>query len=234
MKKLLYLTIALGVVALMGWGFYQAIYAAPTEATMGDVQRIFYYHVPHGMLCYLFFSINIAASVLYLAWRKTKPAKALAADAWALSGAEVGVVYCTIVLVTGPLWARPVWGIWWTWDWRLTSTLVLWLIYMSYLLVRRYMAGAEVHTMAAVLSIFGGIDMPINYLANRLFRTQHPAPVIGGDADSGMAPPIATAFVWNILAWAAWGLAILAIRVALERRQQRIEATQAEAALAAD
>jgi heme exporter protein C len=234
MKKLILTLVFLCVAALMGWGFYQAIYVAPTEATMGDLQRIFYYHVPHGMLCYLFFTINIVASILYLSWRNKDFARAQAADAWALGGAEVGVVYSTVVLVTGPLWAKPSWGIWWTWDARITTTLVLWLIYVSYLLVRRFTAGPQMRTMAAVLGIFGGIDIPINYLANRIWRTQHPAPVIGGDADSGMAPPIATAFVWNILAWAAWGLLILAIRVSIERRQQKIDNAIAAAALAAD
>lgn len=234
MKKLLFALILLGVATLMAWGFYQAIYVAPTEATMGDVQRIFYYHVPHGMLSYLFFSINFVASVLVLIWRRSNPAKALTADAWALAGAEVGVVFSTVVLVTGPIWARPVWGIWWTWDARLTTSLVLWLIYVSYLLVRRFAAGAQMQTLAAVLSVFGALDMPINYLANRLWRTQHPAPVIGGDADSGMAPSIATAFVWNIVAWAAWGLLILGIRVYVERRQQSIDAAEATAALAGE
>jgi heme exporter protein C len=100
--------------------------------------------------------------------------------------------------------------------------------------VRRFSVGAEMQTLAAVLAVFGALDMPINYLANRLWRTQHPAPVIGGDADSGMAPPIATAFVWNIVAWAVWGLAVLAIRVYLERRQQTIDGAEAVAALAAD
>jgi len=234
MKKLILTLVFLCVAALMGWGFYQAIYVAPTEATMGEVQRIFYYHVPHGMLSYLFFSINFVASILVLVWRRSNPARALAADAWALAGAEVGVVYSTVVLITGPIWARPVWGIWWTWDARLTTSLVLWLIYVSYLLVRRFSAGAQAQTLAAVLAVFGALDMPINYLANRLWRTQHPAPVIGGDADSGMAPPIATAFVWNILAWAAWGLFVLAIRVYIERRQQKIDSTTAAAALLAD
>ena len=234
MKKLLFVFLALGVVALMVWGFDQAMFIAPTEATMGDVQRIFYYHVPHGMLSYLFYSINFVASILVLAWRRSNPAKALAADAWALSGAEVGVVYSTVVLITGPIWARPVWGIWWTWDARLTTSLVLWLIYVSYLLVRRFSTGAQMQTLAAALAVFGALDMPINYLANRLWRTQHPAPVIGGGPDSGMAPPIATAFVWNIVAWAAWGLAILAIRVHLERRQQAIHAAEEQAALAGD
>jgi heme exporter protein C len=144
------------------------------------------------------------------------------------------VLYCTVNLVTGPLWARPVWGIWWTWDARLTTTLVLWLIYVSYLLVRRFAAGSEMRALAAVLAVFGAIDMPINYLANRIWRTQHPSPVLGGGPESGLAPPIAAALGWNVLAWAAWGLAVLAIRVHLERRQQAIDSAEAEAALAAD
>jgi heme exporter protein C len=235
MKRIIVVLILLGVVALMAWGFYQAMYAAPAEATMGDVARIFYYHVPHGMLCYLFFSINVVASILYLVWRNGQPARALAADAWAVAGAEVGVVFCSVVLVTGPLWGRPVWGIWWTWDARLTTTLVLWLIYVSYLLVRRFAAGSQMQTLAAVLSIFGALDMPINYLANRLWRTQHPSPVFGGDPDAGLKDPrMLAAFGWNVLAWAVWGLLILAIRVYVERRQQTIDRRSAEAALASD
>src|SRR5271169_1022351 len=155
MKKLLLILGLPALAALMAWGFYQAMYAAPTEATMGDIQRIFYYHVPHGMLSYLFFSINFVASLLVLAWRRSNPARAQVADAWALAGAEVGVVFCSVVLVTGPIWGRPVWGIWWTWDARLTTTLVLWLIYVSYLLVRRFASGTEMQLLAAVLSVFG-------------------------------------------------------------------------------
>jgi heme exporter protein C len=234
MKKIAFLLITLGVLVLMVWGFDQAIYIAPTEATMGDTQRIFYYHVPHGMLCFLFFGISFVASILFLVWRRNQPQRAEVADAWALAGAEIGVLYCTVVLVTGPLWAKPSWGIWWTWDARITTTLLLWLIYASYLLLRRFSTGSQMRTLAAVLSIFGAIDVPIVYMANRWWRTQHPAPVIGGDADSGMAPPIAVAFVWNILAWAAWGLLILAIRVYIERRQQAIDTAEATAALAAD
>jgi heme exporter protein C len=234
MKKLFLILAVPCLAALMAWGFYQAMYAAPTEATMGDIQRIFYYHVPHGMLGYLFFTINFVASLLVLAWRRSNPARALAADAWAVAGAEVGVVFCTVVLVTGPIWGRPVWGIWWTWDARLTTTLILWLIYVSYLLVRRFAEGSQTQTLAAVLSVFGAVDMPINYLANRIWRTQHPSPVFGGGPDSGIKDPqMLAAFIWNVLAWAVWGLALLAFRVYLERRQQQIQARQAEAALAA-
>src|ERR1700733_1471636 len=116
MKKLLIVLAALGILALMTWGFDQAIFIAPTEATMGEVQRIFYYHVPHGILCYLFFSINFVTSVLMLSWRRSDPARAMAADAWALCGAEVGVLYCTVNLVTGPIWARRGRGSGGSWD----------------------------------------------------------------------------------------------------------------------
>src|SRR5271165_735798 len=198
-------------VALLGYGFYQAMYVAPTEATMGDVQRIFYYHVPSAMVSFLFFFASFVASILYLVWRRNFPSRALAADALALASAEVGVVFCTIVLITGPLWARPVWGIWWTWDARLTTTLVLWLVYVSYLLLRRFAAGPQMQTLAAVLAIFGYVDVPIVYMSNRWWRTQHPAPVFGGDSGSGMAPAMVSALMWNMLAWLLWGLLILGL-----------------------
>ena len=123
--------------ALLGFSTYQALVVAPTEATMGDVQRIFYYHVPSAWVAGVCFFVNFLASIVYL-WRRSPNADALAA-----ASAEVGVVFCTIVLITGPIWARPVWGIWWTWDARLTTTLVLWLIYVSYLVLRRFAAGGQ-------------------------------------------------------------------------------------------
>jgi heme exporter protein C len=235
MKKLIIALVGIATVALMGWAFYQGVYVAPNDGAQGEAARILYYHVPHGAVCYLFFSINVIASLVYLAQRRKNHAIAESADAWALAGAEVGVVYCSIVLVTGPIWGRFAWGIWWTWDARLTTTLVLWLIYVSYLLVRRLSSGSDTRTLGAVLAIFGAIDMPINYLSNRLWRTQHPAPVFGGDPENGLKDPqMHAAFLWNLLAWAVWGLVVLAIRVYVERRQQKIEGAEAQAALAAD
>src|SRR6202142_2569907 len=132
---------------LLSYAFYQALVVAPTEQTMGDVQRIFYYHVPSAWTAFLFFAINFVASIVYLILRNAT------ADAVAVSAAEIGVVFCTVVLVTGPLWARPVWGIWWTWDLRLTSTLVMWLIYVSYLFLRKFSSSGETPTLAAALAV---------------------------------------------------------------------------------
>ena len=150
---------------------------------MGDVQRIFYYHLPSAWVAFLLFFVNFLASVWYLVRAHS------AADALALASAEVGVSFCTIVLITGPIWARPIWGIWWTWDARLTSTLVLWLIYVSYLVLRHYATGGQVPVLAAVLGIFGFVDVPIVYMAIRWFRTQHPQPVIGGRPGLGTRSP---------------------------------------------
>ena len=205
---------ALVTLVLLGYGTYQALVAAPTEATMGDVQRIFYYHVPSAIAAFTLFFVNFIASIVYLLRRSNR------ADAIAVSAAEVGVVFCTVVLVTGPLWARPVWGIWWTWDARLTSTLVLWLIYVSYLLLRRFSTG-QVATVAAALSVFGFLDVPFVYLANRIFRTQQPQPI------SELDPRMATALLWNMAAFLCFAALVLWLRYMLERTRQQLQERQA-------
>ncbi len=219
--------------ALLAWGYYQAIYVAPNDALQGEIFRIIYYHVPSASVAFVFFGVSLIGSIAYLANKRNNPNRAQVADAWALAGAEVGVVFCTVVLVTGPIWGRRAWGIWWTWDARLTTTLVLWLIYMSYLLLRRFAAGPQMQTLAAVLGIFGALDVPIVYMSNRWWRTQHPAPVFGGAPGSGMAPSMVGALMWNMLAWFAWGVLILGIRYAVERHHQKIAAAEAKAALEA-
>src|SRR3974390_2201013 len=136
-------------ILLMIWGYHQAIHVAPDDAQQGYVFRIIYYHVPSASVAFLFFAISLAGSIGYLAFRRSNPHRAQIADAWAGAGAEVGVVFCTVVLTTGPLWGRRAWGIWWTWDARLTTTLVLWLIYVSYLVLRRLAAGGQTQGLAA-------------------------------------------------------------------------------------
>jgi heme exporter protein C len=210
-------------VAAIAYGTRLALVVAPTEATMGNVQRIFYYHVPTSMLSLLFPYVNFAASLFYLYWRRRDPMRALTADAVAIAAAEVTVVYSSICLLTGMLWGRAVWGIWWTWDARLTSMLLLWLLYVSYLMLRKLSATGQTQTLAAVLSVFAAIDVPIVYMSIQWWRTQHPAPVFGGGPDSGIDPSMMPAFGWNVLGWAMWGVFLLTFRYSLERRRQETE-----------
>lgn len=210
---------------LLSWGLYAALVGAPTESTMGDVQRIFYYHVPSAWVAFLCFAINAFASIWYLIKRGER------ADALALSTAEVGVVFCTIVLITGPIWARPVWGIWWTWDARLTSTLVLWLIYVAYLMLRRFSASGRAPVLAAALAVFGFFDVPFVYLSIRIFRTQHPQPVVGGGEGSGIDPRMLHALLINLLAFTIYGAMVVWLRYRLQVQERMIEEAHAERAL---
>src|SRR6516165_18397 len=211
--------------ALLGFSTYQALVVAPTEQTMGEVQRIFYYHAPTAWVAGLCFFVNFLASVAYLLRRNSN------ADALAAASAEVGVVFCTIVLITGPIWARPVWGIWWTWDARLTTTLVLWLIYVGYLILRRFATGSQTQTLAAVVAIFGFVDVPIVYMSIRWFRTQHPSPVIGGGENSGLDPAMWHAFLWNLLAFTCVGIIFVTARYRLQKLENLLEDTHARMAL---
>jgi len=234
MKKLAFGFYVALVVVLMCWGYYQAIYVAPLDAMQGEIFRIIFYHVPSAAVAFSFFAVSLTASLAFLAFRRSHKEWAQISDAWALAAAEVGTVFCTVVLITGPLWGRRAWGIWWTWDARLTTTLVLWLIYVSYLLLRRFAAGPQVQTLAAVLGIFGALDVPIVYMSNRWWRTQHPAPVFGGGDGSGMDPAMARVLGWNMLAWFAWGALVLALRYRVERQAQTFAALDAQAALDAN
>src|SRR3954447_126126 len=226
--KPVFIIYALLTLVLLSWGLHQALDVAPTEQTMGDIQRIFYYHVPSAWVAFLCFFVNFVASIVYLIWRGAK------ADAWALACAEVGVVFCTIVLITGPLWARPVWGIWWTWDARLTSTLVLWLIYVSYLILRRYGAGGQTPVIAAALAIFGFVDVPLVYMSIRWFRTQHPQPVIGGGQGSGIHPAMLHALLMNFLAFSVFAIVLIWLRYRLEVMEQTVESAYASRALSSN
>ena len=133
--------------------------------------------------------------------------------------AEVGVVFCTVVLVTGPLWARPVWGIWWTWDVRLTSTLVLWLIYISYLMLRRFSTSGQTPVLAAALAIFGALDVPLVYFSIWIFRTQHPQPVIGGGGS--IDPRMLHVLLINWLAFLCFAALVCWSRYRLEILQRK-------------
>ena len=209
----------LATAVVLAVGYHEAIFVSPAEATMGDVFRIFFYHVPNASMALIPPYVNLIGSLAYLYWRGKDPAKALAADAVAISAAEVTLLLTTIGLVTGMLWARPIWGIWWTWDERLTTYLLLWLLYVSYILLRRLSSTGQTYTLAAVLSIFAAVDVPITFMSIRWWRTQHPGPVLtGGQIDKSMHPAI----YWNLAGWAMWSAMLIYLRFKLERRRQAI------------
>jgi heme exporter protein C len=206
-----------GVVLVVG--FVKAM-TAPTEATMGNLYRVFFYHLPHTIPSFFFPYLNCAASFAYLYWRHRNAERAAVADAFAVASAEITVLYSTIGLATGSIWGRAAWGIWWAWDARMTTYLLLWLLYVSYILLRRFSAPGQIGVLSAVLAIFAAIDIPICYGSIHWWRTQHPAPVFGGGDNSGVDPSMIPALLWNMAGWLMWGLFLLGMRYAVERRRQ--------------
>ena len=172
--------------ALMVANLYLIFMWAPTEAVMGHVQRIMYFHVAIAWVAFLAFGIVFVSSVAYLWKRNTWW------DALAHSAAEIGVVFATLILITGTIWMRPVWGVWWTWEPKLTTSVILWLIYVVYLMVRGYAPSrSQAAVYSGVVGIVGFVDVPIVYFAARWWRSVHPDSVVGplsepGSLDSDM------------------------------------------------
>jgi heme exporter protein C len=182
-----------GLLLLVGMvlALYMAFLQAPTERTMGDLQRIFYFHMPAGVTAMIAFGVNFVASIMYLRKRNRRW------DNVALAAAEVGVMLLTIVLVTGPLWAKPVWLVWWTWSPRLTSSLVLWMLYAAYLLIRYYVPDPERRaSMAAVFGLVAFVDVPIVWFSIRWWRDIHPSPMV----ETGGLSPAMWPALWTCLA----------------------------------
>src|SRR6266404_296767 len=207
------------VFVLLGAAAYGALFVAPTEKTMGTIQRIFYLHVSSAWTGLTTFFICFLANLMYV-WRR-EPRW----DWLAVSAAEVGLVFTTVVLVTGPIWAHPVWGIWWTWDARLTLTFVLWLLYISYLLLRTLVDAPDRRAMvSAVYGIFAFLDVPLVYGSIRWWRTQHPQPVIMGGPGSGLEPTMRLVFRF-------WFVNLVILMIFLIRERYRLEAMRAEVKL---
>tara|TARA_B100000446_G_C10541308_1_gene337041 strand:+ start:1393 stop:2109 length:717 start_codon:yes stop_codon:yes gene_type:complete len=166
-----------GVVMLVN--LYLIFMVAPTDSVLGHVQRVFYFHVPIAIMSFLAFFVVFIGSLMYLIKRTPKW------DAVAHASAEVGVVFVTLALLTGIIWAKPVWNTWWTWEPRLTTTMILWLIYVAYLMVRSYAPSQSKGAIyAAVVGIIGFIDVPIVYYSVVWWRSIHPSPVVGPFAQS--------------------------------------------------
>lgn len=185
---------------------------APEERSMGHVQRIFYFHVPSAWVAFLAFFVVFVASIGYL-WKRDRKF-----DIVAYSSAEIGVIFATLVLITGPIWARPVWNTWWEWSPRLTLFLVLWFIYIAYLMLKNFVEGEERSArFAAVFGIVGFVDVPIVYMSIRLWRDIHPSPVIAGGEGSGLAPDMKIAFFFSLFTFTLLFIYLLVQRIRLQK-----------------
>jgi len=181
---------------------------APTDALQGPVQRIFYLHVSSAIAAYGCFAVVLIGGIVYL-WKEN-----IAADRLARAAALVGVVFTTVTLIMGMLWAKPIWGAFWTWDARLTSTLVLWIIYAGYLMVRRLAEpGRQAARFAAVVGIFGFIDVPVVHFSVTWWATQHPGPVVINNA---LPPHMLVAFLITMACTVFLAAVLIAIRYRIE------------------
>ena len=209
--------IAITALALLG-ALAAIFFYAPREAVQGEVQRVLYIHVGTALAAYVSFLVTAAASIAVLAGRGA------GADRLARSAAVVGVVFTTVVLATGAIWGRAVWGVWWTWDARLTTTLVLWFVQTGYLLLRGWVDDPRRRgRLAAFVGILGAVIVPVNYMSAYWWRTLHPQPSVIAPDSPGLPPAMsytligaaaAVMLVWGLMLW--WQLAI-------ERAADRLE-----------
>jgi heme exporter protein C len=188
------------------------IHGAPYEATMGLVQKIFYFHVPGAIMMLLLAMLAGVASAIYLF--KNKPW----ADHWAVASAELVVLFGAMTMVTGPLWGRKAWGVWWQWDVRLTSSLLLWMIFIAYLLLRRF-GGPGSDKLAAGMALFGLATSPFVYVSVNYWRTLHPQTTVIGS----LVPPMAGPMWFCMLGYAVMATLLFMLRVQLEEQRARVE-----------
>lgn len=220
-EKILY---ALGVIAalLLTRNIYAMLTGLPDEAFQGAIFRIIFFHVPAAFTSFLCFFVSLIAGISYL---KTKN---LMWDSVAVSTIEVGLAFGAANLITGMIWARIIWGIWWTWDWRLTSMLICWLLYAGYLVLRRAIEEpTERARLSAVMSILSFSVVPFVFFSIKWFRTQHPQPVLYGEGkmDSGYRSMLYGNWVPILMI----AICLIAVRIMQEKRQREIDAMRRSA-----
>lgn len=197
----------------------------PTEKTEGVVQRIMYFHIPSAWIAFFAFFVVFACSILFL-WKGDREW-----DIYAHASAEVGVLFCSLVLITGPIWAKPIWGAWWVWDARLTSTLVLWLIYVAYLMLRvQTEAGSTRAKYAAVVGIVGFLDIPLIHFSVLWWRTFHPKPkmITPEGFGAGMDTPMIITLMIALAAFTLLYFLLMSQRVAIERMKDEVDRLKKE------
>ena len=200
------------ICGMMVANLYLIFMWAPTEQVMGHVQRIMYFHVAIAWVAFLAFFIVFIGSIMYL-WKRNPWW-----DSVAHTAAEVGVVFATLILITGTIWMRPVWGVWWTWEPKLTTSVILWLIYIVYLMLRAYAPNkTQAGVYAGVLGVIGFVDVPIVYFAATWWRTVHPGTVVGPFAEPGsLDGDMRTALLFSAITFTAVFAYILKSRLSLK------------------
>jgi heme exporter protein C len=211
------LWLGLPALAAMLGALYMIFMWVPPEATMGNVQRIFYFHVPAAAVAFTASFVGGIAAILYLMKRDPRY------DDLSLAANESVVVFQAVNIVMGIMWAKPIWGIWWTWDARLTSSFLQVCIYAAYLVLRRAAPVDGRAAICAVISILGMADVPLIYMSNRLFRTQHPSPVMGGGEGSGLAPQIGITLMAGMGAMFLLWWCVLRLRRRIARLDRSLE-----------
>jgi heme exporter protein C len=199
------------LVALFAIAMFMAFIASPPDVVLGDTVRIFYIHVSVAWTALVAFTVNFVGSVLYLVRRDP------AVDRWAGASAEIGAMFTTATLFTGSIWARVAWGVWWTWDPRLTTALVMWFVYIAYLIVRMNLSDPGRRAqVSSVIGIVAFADVPLVYFSVDIWRSIHPI-VVGPNGNFNMAPLMMWAMFSMLAAVSVLYLAILSLRVRQER-----------------
>ena len=217
------ISLVFGSLALIGMLYTPWLVLVETsiEAQMGLAQKIFYYHVPSAMMMYLGFFVCFVFSVLYL-WKRTGRF-----DIYASIGAEVGLLFCVLVMLSGPLWAKPVWNAWWVWDAQLTLVTVMFLIFVSYMMLKNYSEESiQSARFRAVLAIIGFMNAPLIHYAVQLWRTHHP--MVMREGGGGLPPDMKFAFRMCLIVWFFLFIAIFSRRVSLERAKEELAYLRAE------
>lgn len=219
MRRWMSIAFELATSAVMLGALYAIFLYAPVEKTMGIIQKIFYFHVSSAFLSFFAFFIVFIASIFHLYGRDQKW------DILAQSSAEIGIIFCTLVLITGPIWAKPVWNVWWTWDPRLTTTLILWFIYVSYLMIRKMAGEGQRATFSAVFGIVGFINVPITFFAIRIWRTIHP--VVIRSSGISITSSMLNTLIITLVAFTLLYFYLLKTRIRLERMREDCGAIKA-------
>jgi len=212
--RLLTVLIMLTTLAMLA-SLYLVLVWVPTEKTMGVIQRVFYFHVPSAWVAFLAFAVAAVAALLFLARRQEHW------DRVEVASLELGIVFSTVALITGSIWARPIWNTWWTWDPRLTTTLVMWIYYVASLLLRQMVDSPERSArFGAVLAIVGFVNVPLVFLTIRLWRTIHP--VLFTTEGFGLAPEMLLTLLISLGTFTLLYFCLLTVRVRLESLQARL------------